>query len=282
MSGDPPWLTVARGDAPLVVSIPHAGLDIPEPFARGLRDAHGSLWLARLDADWHLDALYTPILPEGVTVVRTAISRTVIDVNRDPSGASLYPGQATTGLCPTTTFDGEALYEPGEEPDAASIAERRRLFFEPYHAALAREIARLRGSHACVVVYDAHSIRSRIPRLFDGELPHLNLGTNAGASCDPALADAVEAACAAAAPNLSRVRDGRFKGGFITRAFGRPASGVQAIQMETAIRTYADEPATPTPDTWPPALDDARAANARAALHAALDACLRFAQGARP
>ena len=185
----------------------------------------------------------------GATTVRTAISRTVIDVNRDPSGASLYPGQATTGLCPVTTFDGEALYR-GETPDEAEIARRRAAYFKPYHAALAGEIARLKAQHGVVVLYEAHSIRSHVPRLFDGALPNFNIGTNEGRSCGAALTLAVEAACGAGA--FSRVTNGRFKGGWTTRNYGAPESGVHAIQMELACRGYMDDPQSPVSETnWP-------------------------------
>ena len=172
------FLEITRGTAPLLVSIPHTGTDIPAEIEADLV----SLWLARKDADWWIEKLYDFAPALGATVLRTTISRTVIDVNRDPSGASLYPGQATTGLCPTETFDGETLYRAGREPDEAEIARRRALYFAPYHDALAAEIARLRQMHPRIVLYDCHSIRSVVPRLFDGELPHLNLGTNSGRS----------------------------------------------------------------------------------------------------
>ena len=174
-AGHPDWLIVRRGDIPLVVSIPHAGVDLA-----GFEPAFVDPWLARKDADWRLDELYDFVEPLGATVVRTKLSRSIIDVNRDPSGASLYPGQATTELCPTTTFDGEPLYRAGKAPDAGEIGRRRELYFDPYHAALSGEIARLRQTFKHVALFDAHSIRSRIPRLFDGELPVFNLGTNSG------------------------------------------------------------------------------------------------------
>ncbi len=156
MTGErPDWLVVERRDAPLIVSIPHAGTDLSSSSRLS-----SSPWLARKDADWRLDELYDFVAPLGATLVRTRLSRSIIDVNRDPSGASLYPGQATTELVPTTTFDGEPLYRPGRAPDAAEIAERRRLYFDPYHAALAGEIARLRQKHKRVALFDAHSIRS--------------------------------------------------------------------------------------------------------------------------
>ncbi len=267
------WLTVVRGAAPLIISLPHTGTDIPADLEPRLV----SPWLARKDADWWVDRLYAFAEDLGATLVRTAISRTVIDVNRDPSGASLYPGQATTELTPTTTFDGEPLYRGGLAPDAGEIAARRETWFEPYHAALSAEIDRLRAIHPRVVLYEAHSIRSRVPRLFDGELPQFNLGTNGGASCDPALTAAVETACDAS--GLTRVTNGRFKGGWTTRHYGQPSEGVHALQMELACRGYMDDPAEPpTPDTWPTPFHADRAEPLRAVLEDVLSACLTFAR----
>ena len=269
----PPWLLVARGNAPLVVSLPHTGTDIPAEYERGLV----SPWLARKDADWWIERLYDFAGDLGATVIRTTISRTVIDVNRDPSGVSLYPGQATTELCPTTTFDGEPLYGPGMEPSAESIAERRARFFEPYHAALRAEIGRLRARHAHVVVYDCHSIRSVIPRLFDGTLPHFNIGTNGGATCARSLSDAIETICVSS--GFSHVVNGRFKGGYITRSLGRPENGVHALQMELACRGYMREPLGPVAEgEWPTAYDEAYAAPMRSALTLILQTCLTCAQ----
>ncbi len=171
---DQAWLSVHRGAAPLLVSLPHTGTAVPSDIEVGL----WSPWLARKDADWWIDRLYAFAADLGATTVHTAMSRTVIDVNRDPSGVSLYPGQATTELCPTTSFDGEPLYRAGHEPDAAEIARRRARYFAPYHAALAAELTRLRAMHPRVVLYDCHSIRSRVPRLFDRLLPEFNIGTN--------------------------------------------------------------------------------------------------------
>ncbi|RAK58461.1 N-formylglutamate deformylase [Phenylobacterium hankyongense] len=268
----PAWLEVRRGEAPLVVSFPHTGSDLPPDLER----AYVSPWLARKDTDWWIDRLYDFATDLGATTVRTRISRSVIDVNRDPSGASLYPGQATTELCPLTTFDGETLYR-GAAPDVAEISRRRAAYFEPYHAALDAELARLRARHGKVVLYEAHSIRSVIPRLFEGELPNFNLGTNAGASCGPALTARVEAACDASP--FSRVTDGRFKGGWTTRRYGRPETGTHAIQMELACRGYMDEPpGLPAPNAWPPAYSATRAAPMRAALIDVLKACVAFAE----
>lgn len=264
------WLAIHRGDAPLLIAFPHTGSDLAD-----LEPAFRSPWLARRDADWWVDRLYGFAGDLGATLVRTAISRSVIDCNRDPSGASLYPGQATTELCPTTTFDGEPLY-PGAAPHEAEIARRRENWFDPYHAAIAGELARLRASHPHVVLYDAHSIRSHVPRLFEGTLPLFNIGTNGGATCDAALERAVVDACAAS--GRSHVLNGRFRGGWTTRHYGRPQDGVHAVQMELAMRGYLAESAVPDPSNWPAPLDPAIAAGTLPILETVLKACLAFAQ----
>ena len=263
----PEWLIVERREAPLIVSIPHAGTEL-----LGFEPAFVDPWLARKDADWRLDALYDFVASLGATLVRTRLSRSIIDVNRDPSGASLYPGQATTELVPTTTFDGEPLYRLGRAPDAAEIAERRRLYFDPYHAALAAEIARLRQKDKRVALFDAHSIRSVIPRLFDGELPVFNLGTNSGTSCGPELRETIGAVLAAS--GQTSIIDGRFKGGWITRAYGRPSQGVEAVQLELACRAYMQEPEHPAHENWPTPIAEKRAAPTRATLKRVLEAIL--------
>jgi N-formylglutamate deformylase len=261
-----PWLTVKRGEAPLLVSFPHTGLDIPDDCAADLV----SVPLARHDADWHIDKLYAFANEIGATTVHTALSRTVIDVNRDPSGASLYPGQATTSLVPTETFDGRPLYRNGKVPTPQDIERRKRLYFAPYHAALADEVKRLRARHPRVALYDCHSIRSAIPRLFPGELPVFNIGTSGGKSCDPRLQAGVADICAAS--QWSHVVNGRFTGGWITRTYGKPDEGVHAVQMEMAYRGYLPDESDPPP--W----DAGFAKPIQQTLRAVFDACLAFAR----
>jgi N-formylglutamate deformylase len=272
MTETPDWLIIHQGTAPLILSIPHAGTEIDW----ALEDALADPWRARKDADWWVGQLYFFARDLGATIVQTTLSRTMIDVNRPPDGASLYPGQATTDLCPLTTFDGEPLYHPGQEPDAMEVLRRRELFHAPYHAALMLEILRLRRTHPRVVLYDCHSIRSWVPRLFDGLLPHFNIGTFEGKSCDPGLTRVIEAACDAT--QFSRVTNGRFKGGYITRHYGQPAKGVHAVQMELATRGYLLEPDDdPAPENWPPAYDTAYAAPMEKALRNILTACIGWA-----
>lgn len=267
------WLTIRCGSAPLLVSLPHTGTFIPAAYEKDFP----SLWLARKDADWWIDKLYNFAADLDATIIHTAISRSVIDVNRDPAGISLYPGQATTELCPTTSFDGEPIYLPGAEPAAEEIARRRATYFDPYHAALSDQIARLRTHHPTVVLYDCHSIRSVIPRLFDGELPQFNIGTNSGAACAPALVAGIEALCDAS--GLSRVTNGRFKGGYITRHHANPDAGVHAVQMELACRGYMREHPGPVSEAgWPSPYDPAFAAPIRQTLRGVLEFCLDFAK----
>lgn len=263
------FLTIHRGDAPLVVAFPHGGTELG-----GIEPRFASPWLARRDADWWIEELYAFVRDLGATTVSTVVSRSVIDVNRDPSGASLYPGMATTELCPTTTFDGERLYR-AYDPEEDEIDWRRRTFFDPYHTALTAELDRLRAVHGQVVLYDAHSIRSHIPRLFEGELPQFNLGTNAGATCDPALEAALVDVCQQS--GHSWVANGRFKGGWTTRHYGQPAQGVHAVQMELAQRGYMDEPEPIDEGNWPGALHPEPAI--LPTLKALIAACLTFAKG---
>ncbi|MBP0437419.1 N-formylglutamate deformylase [Tianweitania sediminis] len=265
------WLTIRRGQAPLLVSFPHTGTNLA-----GLDDAFVSPWLAQRDTDWWIDQLYDFAEQLDATIVHTAISRSVIDVNRDPSGVSLYPGQTTTDLCPLETFDGDPLYKPGHEPDAAEIERRRETYHAPFHAALDSELLRLHRMHDRVVLYDCHSIRSVLPRLFEGRLPVFNLGTNDGRSADPALQAAVGAILEDSGESF--VVNGRFKGGFITRHHGRPDNGVHALQMELSNRGYLNEPeGKGTPETWPVPYDADYAAPIRARLKTILQTALDWA-----
>ncbi len=227
----PPLFHLREGDGPLLVSIPHAGTFLPDDIAAQMTQAG----LAVPDTDWFVDRLYEFVAGLDVTVITATHSRYVVDLNRSPEGGKLYPGQAETGICPTETFAGEALYKVAP-PDAAARAERVARYWQPYHDALVAAAQRIKHNHNFVRILDAHSILGSVPRLFEGELPDLNFGTNDGASASDSLANRVVAA--AAGQGFSQVLNGRFKGGFITRHYGRPGDGIHAIQLELAQRTY--------------------------------------------
>lgn len=226
---------ITHGNSPLVLGLPHTGTDIPDDCLARLNDTGRAM----ADTDWHIDGLYAG-LSDDITTVRATFHRYVIDANRDPSGVSLYPGQNTTTLCPLTDFDGRPIYLEGQEPDEDEIIRRRDTFHAPYHAALAAELARVRAIHGFAILYDCHSIRGQIPFLFDGILPDFNIGTNEGTSCALTIESAVRDICAAA-QGYTSILNGRFKGGWTTRHYGRPSEGQHAIQMELAQSTYMIE-----------------------------------------
>jgi N-formylglutamate deformylase len=228
--------TLHRGSSPLLVSIPHMGTEIP----RSMKPLYAPRALAVEDADWHLDRLYDFLPALGASVLQPVYARYVIDLNRPPDDAPMYPGASNTELCPTRFFTGDALYADGHAPTPEERARRREQYWQPYHDALAAELARLKAEHGFALLWDAHSIRSEIPWLFEGVLPDLNIGTAGGASAHASIADAVTAA-AARHPEFSHVLNGRFKGGYITRRYGRPDEHVHAVQLEMAQKLYMRE-----------------------------------------
>jgi N-formylglutamate deformylase len=250
------------GSAPLLVSMPHVGTHVPADLAARLtREAR-----VLPDTDWHLERLYDFLDALGASALVATHSRYVVDLNRPPDNTNLYPGQDTTGLVPVDTFARAAIYRDGAAPDEAEVAQRVERYWRPYHAQLGRELERLRAAHGYALLWDAHSIASRVPRFFEGRLPDFNLGTAGGRSCAPGLSDAV-AAIAQRAAGYTAVLNGRFKGGYITRRYGQPNTGVHAIQLELAEIAYMDE-------APPFAFDPARAARLRPVLRAMLEAML--------
>ena len=232
---EPPF-RFRQGTRPLLISMPHVGTHVPPVLA-----ARFTAEAQRVpDTDWHLERLYDFADELGASVLVATHSRYVIDLNRPPDGASLYPGQSVTGLCPVDTFDDTPLYAAGDLPGEAEIAARREAIWQPYHAQLAAELARLKAAHGTIALWDAHSIRSVLPRFFEGKLPDLNLGTADGKSCDPALA-ATLLGIATSNPGYTGVLNGRFKGGHITRQYGNPAGGVHAVQLEMTQSSYMQE-----------------------------------------
>lgn len=229
--------SLQRGRAPLLISLPHDGSFIPPDIAARMLPAA----VRSRDTDWHVARLYEPLAQKlGASVLKPLASRYVVDLNRPADGHALYPGQRETGLVPFIGFDGEPLYLPGGEPEPAEIQQRINDYWQPYHTALAQELARLLGEHGRVVLWEGHSIRGQVPMLFEGQLPDFNLGTAAGASCGSVLQERLQT-CVTAQSRYRTAVNGRFKGGYITRHYGQPSAGVQAVQLELVQSNYMDE-----------------------------------------
>jgi N-formylglutamate deformylase len=256
--------TLTRGTTPLLVSLPHAGTSIPPAIVAKLQPRA----LQCEDTDWHLDRLYAFAAELGASLIVPRHSRYVVDLNRPSDNQPMYAGTNNTELCPTRFFSGDALYREGQAPTEPEVRERVATFWQPYHDALRAELQRLRDAHGCALLWDGHSIKSELPWLFDGRLPDLNLGTAAGASCAPGLREALADVLQSQAAFTVAI-DGRFKGGHITRHYGRPAEHVHAVQLEMCWRTYMDE--TP-PFAW----DAAQAARVQPLLRRLLQAMLAW------
>ncbi|HEY3730890.1 MAG TPA: N-formylglutamate deformylase [Steroidobacteraceae bacterium] len=252
------------GRTPLIVSMPHVGTRVPEHLEREFTPVARAL----VDTDWNVDRLYDFVSELGAHVIAARYSRYVIDLNRPPDSAPLYPGMTNTGLCPTHTFAGEPLYGSGVDAlPASEVDARRERYWQPYHQALAQLIQEVRANFGFALLYDAHSVRSRVPRLFTGILPDINVGTDEGASCHPDMIIPMFNLISSQT-HFSCVVNGRFKGGYITRQYGAPAKSVHAVQIELTQSAYMDEDRT--------VYDETRASPLRELLQRMLNALIQF------
>ncbi len=262
--------TLVRGQAPLLVSVPHSGVDIPQDVLLQLTEsAQGSV-----DTDWFMRELYLPITTElSASLISPVYSRYVIDLNRPESGESLYPGQTTTGLFPSERFDGESLYREKGEPSEAERCRRLETYWRPYHQTLQAELERLVATYGVALLWEGHSIRSAVPRLFEGRLPDLNLGTNMGASCDPSIEQSLRQRLSSV-NKYSSVVNGRFRGGYITRHYGQPQRRIHAVQLELSQATYLRDETEPV---WDASYTQDISAVISSLMSASLDAALGLA-----
>ena len=255
--------TLHSGTLPLLVSLPHDGTALPDDIAARMTQAARSV----PDTDWHVARLYAFARELDASIIVPKYSRYVVDLNRPPDDTSLYPEQNTTGLCPVVQFSGEPVYLSGQEPSQDEVAARVEQYWRPYHDALGAEVSRIKARHGRAVLWEGHSIRSVVPFLFDGRLPDINLGTSGGASCSALLQQRLAHVLEETQAEYSFVVNGRFKGGYITRHFGRPADGIDAVQLELAQLNYMDE------DSF--TYVEERALNLQRVIRALLDACLQ-------
>ncbi|MDR6493835.1 N-formylglutamate deformylase [Paraburkholderia terricola] len=267
-SNIPPVFSLHQGSLPLLISIPHLGTQIPADIAATMTPVAQRTD----DCDWHLDRLYAFAKRMGASILAPTYARYVIDLNRPPDGANLYPGQDTTGLLPVDTFDKAPLYLEGHLPSEAEVARRRDAYWKPYHDALKNELAALKARHGKVLLWEAHSIRSHVPRFFEGRLPDFNFGTSNGANAVAGLAEEL-AAVVERHGEYSAVANGRFKGGYITRQYGQPSQDVHAVQLELSQITYMEE-------RFPYAYDETLAASVEPLLEALVTTALERVKAA--
>jgi N-formylglutamate deformylase len=227
--------TVDKGNIGMLISMPHNGQEIASEIASTMTETAKKV----PDTDWYMDKLYDFAQALGITIIKPTYNRYVIDLNRDISGVNLYPGANSTELCPTTAFDNSPLYLPENTPSEAEISRRIEHYWQPYHDALSTTLAEMKAEFGKVVLLDAHSILSHVPRFFEGQLPDFNFGNADGKSCADELINEIEQLDLAP---YSSVVNGRFKGGYITRAYGDPSNNIHAIQLELSQHTYMDEP----------------------------------------
>ena len=265
-SGDSPVYTLSRGQTPLLVSMPHDGTEIPESIAQRMTENA----LRRPDTDWHVARLYEFAAALGASTITPRYSRYVVDLNRSADNTALYPGADNTEVCPTTCFDSTRIYAANQVPGQSEVEARINRYWQPYHNGLAAELTRVRERYGIAVLFDAHSINSVVPRFFDAELPHFNLGTADGHSCAPELEQQLVAVLADAT-DYSHVANGRFKGGYITRHYGRPQESLHAVQLELAQRSYMDE-------AYPFRYDDGLAGRVQPVLGRLLSTILEWAK----
>jgi len=254
---------LTQGYVPVLISMPHVGECLPEDIAKTMTTEAQKV----ADTDWYLDKLYAFAQAQGVYVLQAKYNRYVIDLNRDPQGVDLYPGANSTELCPTTAFDQSALYLPDKKPDQDEINSRIALYWQPYHQAIKSTLADIKAQFGGGVLLEAHSILSHVPRFFDGQLPDFNFGTANGESCSPALLAAVDSVDFSP---YSTIANGRFKGGYITRAYGNPENNIHALQLELSQRTYMNEPSNEYNETL--------AAEVKPKLKALVECLITFAK----
>ncbi|MDP7592782.1 MAG: N-formylglutamate deformylase [Litorilituus sp.] len=255
--------TLTTGNIGVLISMPHNGQLIPKNITETMTSTARNV----PDTDWYMDKLYDFANTMGAYIISPKYSRYVIDLNRSSHGKALYTNANNTELCPTTAFDLSSLYLPNKQPSSQEISERISCYWQPYHQELTNTLAHLKQKYHKVVLLDAHSILSKVPRFFEGKLPDFNFGSADGISCDEKLMQKVMQLDLSPYTSIS---NGRFKGGYITRAYGAPKENVHAIQLELSQHTYMDEPS----DNY----NEQKASQVKLKLKAIVQCLIDFAQ----
>jgi N-formylglutamate deformylase len=232
-------IQLPKGDAiPIVISVPHCGTAFPEE----LKSQYNSKLIeAPDDTDWFVDELYSFAMEMGMPMISAVYSRWVIDLNRDPESKPLYTdGRIITGLCPTTTFLGEPLYnDQRTDVSQQEISRRLELYYRPYHQKVDDVLSGLRKQFGKVLLWDCHSIRQSVPTINNEKFPDLILGSADETSASKNLIDISLQTLGSGKYSLRH--NSPFKGGYITRHFGQPSIDQHALQLEMSKVNYMDD-----------------------------------------
>lgn len=221
---------------PILLSVPHCGTQFPDEL-KG--DFMPELAKAPDDTDWFVDELYNFASTYGIDIVSAKYSRWVVDLNRDPKSKPLYnDGRIITGLCTTTDFHGNSIYKQNE-PDENEIRRRVDLYYTPYHNKIQEMLDALKKEFGKVLLWDAHSIRQFVPTIRKEKFPDLILGSSDETSAHAGLIQAALDGLGTGTYELSHNHP--FKGGQITRSFGRPSENQHALQLEMNKILYMDD-----------------------------------------
>ena len=236
----PPYniIKATQEEVSIILSVPHCGTQFP-PELKSLYKAE--MIAAPDDTDWFVDRLYDFAPALGITMITANYSRWVIDLNRDPESKPLYTdGRIITGLCPTTNFLGESIYQDNrKEVDAMEISRRVDQYYMPYHTKLNELLDKAKEKFGKVLLWDCHSIRQSVPSIHKQRFPDLILGDADGTSASPGLSETTLKGIESSGYQVSH--NYPFKGGYITRHYGRPAEQYHALQLEMTKMNYMDD-----------------------------------------
>jgi N-formylglutamate deformylase len=224
--------------APILLSIPHCGTAFPKEL---INEYEPELYKEQDDTDWFVDQLYDFANAMGITTISAVYSRWVIDLNRHPENRDLYSdGRLITGLCPVTNFLGNAIYKDGRKSIAEDEIQRRlAAYYLPYHQKIAEHLMALKERFGQVLLWDCHSIRKSLPALHKEPFSDLIISDADGQSSAAKLSDT--AFLHLSSSTYSVKRNYPFKGGYITRHFGKPKENQHAIQLEMSKNVYMDD-----------------------------------------
>ncbi len=225
---------------PILVSVPHAGILFPKEVLEKMDPEKAAF---PEDTDWFVDQLYGFCSEMGITMIVANYSRCVVDLNRDPNNIPLYKdGRVITDVVSVTDFNGAPIYKDEYKPNETEIQNRLDHYFFPYHHKIEEILADLKKEFGVALLFDAHSIKKNVPGIQKDDFPQVILGDNDETSAHPELIQTAVESLSGKSFNFSH--NFPFKGGFITRSFGKPEQNIHALQLEMTKTNYMNDSET--------------------------------------